>query len=73
MTTPELDVRAVRRKTGLSQDKFAQRFGINVATLRGWERGYRTPQGATRLLLRVIEREPEAVMRALQDGEAQAA
>lgn len=65
---PAINVRAVRRKTGLSQDKFAERFGIPVATLRGWERGYRTPQGATRVLLLVIDREPEAVLRALEDA-----
>lgn len=66
---PAIDVQAVRRKTGLSQGKFAAKFGIPVATLRGWERGYRTPQGATRVLLMVIDRRPEAVLEALE-GEA---
>jgi putative transcriptional regulator len=36
-----------------------------VATLRHWERGDRRPQGPALVLLNLIEREPQAVMRAL--------
>jgi putative transcriptional regulator len=60
-----IDVKAVRRKTKLSQRAFAARFGISLKTLRHWEQGYRVPEGPARVLLRVIEREPEAVTRAL--------
>lgn len=61
-----LDVRAVRAKTGLSQDQFAETFGVSVATLRNWEQGRRAPEGAARVLLTVIDRDPAAVMRALK-------
>ena len=54
--------RRVRRRAGLSQDEFARRIGISVATVRDWERGKLAPQGATRALLRVIDRVPEAVL-----------
>jgi putative transcriptional regulator len=37
-----------------------------VATLRHWERGDRRPQGAALVLLNLIDREPQAVMRALR-------
>jgi len=61
-----LDVRGVRTKTGLSQDQFAETFGVSVATLRNWEQGRRAPEGAARVLLTVIDRDPTAVMRALK-------
>lgn len=61
---PAVDVRKERRKLGMSQDRFAASFGVSVATVRNWEQGRRRPEGAARVLLRVIERAPEAVRRA---------
>ena len=61
----EIDVKAVRQGTGLTQAEFAARFAISLGTLRHWERGDRKPRGATLVLLNVIAREPKAVMRAL--------
>ena len=60
-----VDVAAVRGRLGLTQEQFAARFGFSVATLRHWERGDRRPRGASLVLLNLIEREPQAVMRAL--------
>ena len=60
-----VDVRAIRAQFGLSRPKFAARFGFDVRALQDWERGRRHPDRSTRILLRVIEREPEAVERAL--------
>lgn len=60
------DVRAIRSATGLSREAFADRFGLKVAAVRDWEQGLRTPDPAARTLLRVIEREPDAVVRALE-------
>jgi putative transcriptional regulator len=62
----EIDVRAVRQGTGLTQEEFAAKFAISLGTLRHWERGDRKPRGATLVLLNVIAREPKAVMRALE-------
>ncbi len=64
---PAVDVRAARKALGLSQDKFAAAFRISPSTLRKWEQGQRHPQGPAQVLLRVIEREPEAVKRALAE------
>jgi putative transcriptional regulator len=61
----DVDARAIRRKLGLSQDAFAARFGIPVATLRDWEQRRRRPEGSGRALLTIIDREPEAAARAL--------
>ncbi len=60
-----VDVKAVRRRLSLTQAEFARRFGFSVATVRDWEQRRRRPDGAARVLLTVIDREPEAVQRAL--------
>ena len=62
---PAVDVRAARKKLGLSQDKFAEAFKISPSTLRKWEQGARRPHGPAQVLLAVIDKEPEAVKRAL--------
>ncbi len=62
-----LDVAAIRRKSGLSQPEFARRFGLSVGTLRDWEQGRKAPERTAQILLRVIEREPAAVERALRE------
>lgn len=59
--TPEVDVRAVRTKMGLSQAQFATKFGFPPATLRNWEQGRSRPDAPTRVLLAVIAKHPEAV------------
>ena len=56
---------AVRRKLGLSRRQFAERFHLDPRTVQDWEQGRRTPDQAARVLLTVIERDPEAVERAL--------
>jgi putative transcriptional regulator len=60
-----MDVAEIRAKTGLSQDRFARAFQISPHTLRNWEQGRRVPEGPARALLLAIDRDPEAVMRAL--------
>src|SRR5580704_9516311 len=42
---PEVDVRKVRTKMGLSQAQFATKFGFPPATLRNWEQGGRAAEG----------------------------
>ena len=62
----DIDVRAVRKKLDLSRKAFALRFGLSVDAVKEWEMGRRKPERATRVLLKVIDREPEAVKRALE-------
>jgi len=62
----EIDVRAIRERQGLTQQQFAIHFGFSVNTLRHWEQGRRVPEGPTRAYLLVIDREPEAVRKALR-------
>jgi putative transcriptional regulator len=58
-----INVRAIRNKIGMTQMEFASSFGISVATLRHWERGDRIPNGPARILLSVVDREPETILR----------
>lgn len=60
-----IDVKNVRAKVGMSQNEFASSFGISVSTLRHWERGDRSPHGPALVLLNVVAKEPEAVLKAL--------
>ena len=62
----EIDVRAIRGRLRLTQQEFAVRFGFNINTLRHWEQGRRVPEGPTRAYLLVIDREPQAVQKALR-------
>jgi putative transcriptional regulator len=60
------DVRALRRRLGLTQAQFAARYGFSLETIRNYEQGHRRPAGPARVLLKVIASEPDAVTRALQ-------
>ncbi len=62
---PSIDVGAIRKKLNLSQAKFADKFGLSVATVRDWEQGRRNPDNTARTLLMVIDQRPEAVVAAL--------
>lgn len=62
---PVPDVKAIRKRLGLSQAAFAGRFGLSLRTLQQWEQGRAVPDRPARILLRVIERAPETVERAL--------
>ncbi len=64
------DVRAIRRRLGLSQAKFARRFRLSVATLRDWEQGRYEPDRASRTLLQLIQKIPKQVELALIASEA---
>lgn len=57
----QVDVSAIRRRTGLSQAAFSRRIGVSPATLRNWEQGRRTPEGPARVLLAMLERNPRIV------------
>ena len=63
---PAVDVKTVRERTGLTQEEFAATFAISLGALRHWERGDRKPRGTALVLLNVIAKDPQAVLRALQ-------
>jgi putative transcriptional regulator len=61
-----VDVRALRRRLGMSQERFARSFHLSVGTVRDWEQGRSVPDRPARVLLKLIERNPEIVLKTLQ-------
>ena len=57
--------RRVRRRLGFSQTEFAERIDVSLDTIRNWEQGKRSPTGAAKALLKVLDRAPEAALAAL--------
>ena len=60
-----VNVFGIRTGMGLTHEAFAKRFGLDPAELKEWEAMGGVPDEAIRTYLRVIEREPEAVARAV--------
>lgn len=62
---PVIDVRAIRRATGMSQAQFAAAYDFSLRTVQEWERGAKKPSGPARTLLRAIKADPEGLRKAL--------
>ncbi|GAB1355796.1 MAG TPA: NadS family protein [Candidatus Rifleibacterium sp.] len=60
-----LDVKALRESLHKSQSEFARMIGVSLATLQNWEQGRRKPVGPAKALLRVVQMQPDAVLKAL--------
>jgi putative transcriptional regulator len=59
-------IKTLRRALRLTQQEFALRYHIPLGTLRDWEQGRTEPDQPARAYLKVIARDPEGVLRALQ-------
>ena len=55
----------VRERVGMSQSEFSQSLEVSIETIRNWEQGKRTPTGAAKALLKVLDRSPELAILAL--------
>ncbi len=64
----EIDVAAIRKRKHMSQERFARTFGLAPSAVRDWEQKRRFPDRTARVLLAVIDRHPEAVLDALEQG-----
>ena len=62
----EPEVKAVRAKTGLTQERFAMVVGVSKRTLENWEQGRRHPTGPARALLKLLDADPVHALKALQ-------
>jgi len=60
-----IDVKKIRKKVGLTQDKFAVMMGIPLSTYQKWEQGSRKPTGAAAALLTIFDRDPKHAIKAL--------
>ncbi len=61
----DVDVKAVRQRVGLKQREMARIMDMSLSGYRKWEQRKRSLSGPARTMLVVMEREPQAVMRAL--------
>lgn len=55
----------VRERIGLSQQEFSNRIEVSLETIRNWEQGKRSPTGAAKALLKILDRAPEIALLAL--------
>ncbi|MEW8522612.1 MAG: NadS family protein [Candidatus Thiodiazotropha endolucinida] len=62
---PDPEVKAIRERIGVSQEKFALLLGVSKRTVENWEQGRRHPTDAARSLLRIVEADPEHALSAL--------
>jgi putative transcriptional regulator len=70
---PYFEAGDIRKKLGLSQQKFAKKLGVAVATVRAWERGGTPADPVLQALLRILDRIPDAALRALDESTHKAA
>ncbi|QEP30663.1 helix-turn-helix domain-containing protein [Pukyongiella litopenaei] len=61
-----IDPQQVRKKTALSQEQVALLMGMSLSDYREWEQDPHNISGPAAILLRVIEKDPDAVRRALE-------
>ncbi len=64
---------AIRERLGMTQATFAAVIGAPLATLKNWEQGRTTIPPYVRTLLDILDREPEAALRAIRAGRPEAA
>ena len=57
-----LNPKAIREQTGLSQAAFAERLRISKRTLQNWEQGHRSPTGPALRLLPIAKRNPTVLL-----------
>ena len=62
---PEREAKIIREKIGLSQNQFAMLIGVSKRTLENWEQGRRHPTGPAKVLLRILDVDPEHAVKAL--------
>jgi putative transcriptional regulator len=60
------DIRALRRRLGLTRAAFAARYQLSLRTLQNYEQGRQSPPAGVLTLLTLIDREPETISRILR-------
>jgi putative transcriptional regulator len=53
------DVRAIRQRLHMSQQRFAETYRIPLPTLKNWEQGRRAPDAPAAAYLQAISRQPK--------------
>lgn len=58
---PEISVRSIRSRAGMTQEEFAHSYGFSVGQIRDWEQGRNRPLGGVRMYLLLIGADPEGM------------
>jgi putative transcriptional regulator len=61
-----IDVKKIRSRLNVSQNQFSLMIGVSKSTLQNWEQNRRKPEGPAKALLTIVDKNPEAVLAALQ-------
>ena len=61
-----VDIKRIRKRLHVSQAQFSLMIGVSKSTLQNWEQGRREPEGPAKALLRIVDKQPQAVLEALQ-------
>jgi len=69
----DVDVKAIRNRLGMTQAKFSNTFGFSLDAIKHWEGGRRIPEAPARTLLTIIDKNPAAVLTALNPAACSAA
>jgi len=73
VTVPEeIDVKNIRKGLHMTQAGFSNAFGFSLDAVKHWEGARRTPEAPVRAYLKVISKNPKAVLAALQDKKPKA-
>lgn len=60
-----INVKNIRKKLKLTRQEFADCYGFSTRTLQHWEQGNRHPHGPARILLLLLQREPQVIQNIL--------
>jgi putative transcriptional regulator len=60
-----VNVKSIRARLSLSQEQFAEAYGIPLRTVQSWEQGVRQPDATARAYLKTIGKIPAQVRSAL--------
>ena len=57
------DIKQIRKSLDLSQSMLADILGVHKRAVESWEIGRKTPNGSARLLMTILQTDPDAIRR----------
>jgi putative transcriptional regulator len=62
------DLKEVRGDLHMTQAEFANAFGLPLRTYQKWESGEKAPSGAAAMFMRLVIKDPHAILKALSES-----
>jgi putative transcriptional regulator len=66
ITPPQVNVKVIRERLNMTQQEFAEAYGLSLSTLKNWEQGHRQPDGVVRIFIKMIENDPPRLRKQVQ-------